>query len=50
MTEFISAKFKSKIIMLIYNENLSVCPITTHLPIKLVANKITKKIYMKKYL
>ena len=44
MTEFISAKFKIKNnAMLIYNENLSVCPITTHLPIKLVANRITKK-------
>ena len=29
--------------MLIYNKKLSVCPITTHLPIKLVSNKIKKK-------
>ena len=29
--------------MLIYNKNLSVCPITTHLPIKLVAKDIKKK-------
>ena len=29
--------------MLIYNKKLSVCPLTTHLPIKLVAKKITKK-------
>ena len=52
MTEFISAKFKIKNnAMLIYNENLSVCPITTHLPIKLVPNKITKKnIYEKIFL
>ena len=28
--------------MLIYNKNLSVCPITTHLPLKSVAKKITK--------
>ncbi len=44
MTEFISSKFKiKKSAMLIYNEHLSVCPITTHLPLKLVPNKITKK-------
>ena len=30
--------------MLIYNKKLSVCPITTHLPLKLVAKKINKKI------
>jgi 4-hydroxythreonine-4-phosphate dehydrogenase len=30
--------------MLIYNKKLSVCPITTHLPIKLVTNQISKKI------
>ena len=30
--------------MLIYNKNLSVCPITTHLPLKLVAKRINKKI------
>jgi 4-hydroxythreonine-4-phosphate dehydrogenase len=30
--------------MLIYNKNLSVCPVTTHLPLKLVAKKINKKI------
>ena len=29
--------------MLIYNSKLSVCPLTTHLPLKLVAKKITKK-------
>ena len=29
--------------MLIYNKNLSVCPLTTHLPIKQVAKKINKK-------
>ncbi|MDC0469652.1 4-hydroxythreonine-4-phosphate dehydrogenase PdxA, partial [Candidatus Pelagibacter sp.] len=28
---------------LIYNKNLSVCPLTTHLPIKLVSKFITKK-------
>jgi len=34
--------------MLIYNKNLSVCPITTHLPLKLVTKKITKKIIKEK--
>ena len=29
--------------MLIYNKKLSVCPVTTHLPLKLVTKKITKK-------
>ena len=29
--------------MLIYNKNLSVCPITTHLPLKLVSKKINRK-------
>jgi len=34
--------------MLIYNKKLSVSPLTTHLPIKLVAKKITKKLIEKK--
>ena len=29
--------------MLIYNNRLSVCPLTTHIPIKNVAEKIKKK-------
>ena len=29
--------------MLIYNENLSVCPLTTHEPLKKVTNNITEK-------
>ena len=45
ITEYISEKFKiKKVAMLIYNKKLSVCPVTTHLPIKLVAKKITKKL------
>ena len=28
--------------MIIYNKSLSVCPLTTHLPIKYVTKKITK--------
>ncbi len=44
VTEFIAKHFNiKKFAMLIYNKKLSVCPVTTHLPIKLVANKITKK-------
>ena len=29
--------------MLIYNKKLSVCPITTHLPLKLLQKKLNKK-------
>ncbi|WP_435085202.1 4-hydroxythreonine-4-phosphate dehydrogenase PdxA [Candidatus Pelagibacter bacterium nBUS_33] len=44
ITEYISKKFKTnKTCMLIYNKELSVCPITTHLPLKLVTKEITKK-------
>ncbi len=44
ITEYISDKFNLKMnAMLIYNKKLSVCPITTHLPIKLVSKKITRK-------
>ena len=44
VTEFISSKFKSKKnAMLIYNKKLSVCPITTHLPLKSVIKKINSK-------
>ncbi len=49
ITEYISEKFnKRKFAMLIYNEKLSVCPITTHLPLKLVTRKISKKIIKEK--
>ena len=34
--------------MLIYNKKLSVCPLTTHLPLKLVAKKINKKLIKEK--
>ena len=44
ITEYISEKFLTKkTCMLIFNKRLSVCPITTHLPLKLVSKKITKK-------
>ena len=44
ITEYISKEFsKKKTCMLIYNKKLSVTPVTTHLPIKLVSKKINKK-------
>ena len=49
ITEYISKKFNIRNnAMLIYNKNLSVCPITTHLPLKSVTKKITKKIINEK--
>ncbi len=44
ITEYISKHFKEKnTCMLIFNKKLSVCPVTTHLPLKLVSKKINKK-------
>ena len=34
--------------MLIFNKKLSVCPITTHVPIKSVSKKINKKLIVDK--
>ena len=49
ITEYISKHFKvNESCMLIYNKKFSVCPITTHLPIKYVAKKINKKLIIKK--
>ena len=49
VTEYVSQKFKIKNTgMLIYNKNLSVCPMTTHLPLKLVPKNITKKLLIEK--
>ena len=49
MTELISKRFNKKNIgMLIYNKNLSVSPVTTHLPVKLIAKKISKELVYKK--
>ena len=43
ITEYISSKFKlRKNAMLIYNKKLSVCPLTTHLPIKYISKKINQ--------
>ena len=45
ITEYITKKFSSKKnAMLIYNEELSVCPLTTHLPLKMVTKKINRKL------
>ncbi len=44
ITEYLSKKTKAKNeTMLIYNDDLSVSPITTHIPIKYVSNNISKK-------
>ncbi len=49
VTEYIAGNFKEKkYAMLIYNKKLSVCPVTTHLPLSLVPKKITKKIIIEK--
>jgi len=49
ITEYISNYFNQKKTgMLIYNNKLSVCPLTTHLPIKLVTKKITKSLIQNK--
>jgi 4-hydroxy-L-threonine phosphate dehydrogenase PdxA len=45
ITEYIAKKFKiKKIAMLIFNREISVCPATTHLPLKLVPGKIDQKL------
>ena len=44
ITEYLADKCSiKKKAMLIYNKNLSVCPVTTHLPLKLVSKKINQK-------
>ena len=51
ITEYISKMFfTKKTCMLIYNKNLSVCPVTTHLPLKLIPKKINKKNILEKIL
>ena len=43
VTEYLADKTNTKkFAMIIYNKNLSVCPLTTHLPIKYVSKKINK--------
>tara|TARA_Y100000768_G_C23923649_1_gene656315 strand:- start:107 stop:1072 length:966 start_codon:yes stop_codon:yes gene_type:complete len=49
ITEFVTQKFNSKkSCMLIYNKNLSVCPVTTHLPLRSVTKKINKNLILEK--
>jgi len=49
ITEYISNKYNIKNSgMLIYNKHLSVCPLTTHLPIKMVYKYINKKVIIDK--
>ena len=45
VTEFLAEKFhkKNKVSMLIFHKKLSVCPITTHLPIVKISKKLNKK-------
>ena len=44
ITEYVAKNFnQNKFAMLIYNKKLSICPVTTHLPLKLVSKKITKE-------
>jgi 4-hydroxythreonine-4-phosphate dehydrogenase len=52
ITEYLSKKTKSngKEVMLIYNKNLAVCPITTHIPLSKVSKSINKYIIVKKVL
>jgi 4-hydroxythreonine-4-phosphate dehydrogenase len=43
ITEYLADKTNTKkFAMIIYNKNFSVCPLTTHLPIKYVSKKINK--------
>jgi 4-hydroxythreonine-4-phosphate dehydrogenase len=49
ITEYLAKRTKSKdVAMLIYNPILSVSPVTTHLPLKLVTKKINKKTITRK--
>jgi len=49
ITEYIASEFSTKKkAMLIFNKNLSVCPITTHLPLKFVSKEINKSVIEEK--
>lgn len=49
ITEFLAKKTNSDDpVMLIYNRKLSVCPLTTHLPISKVSRKVKKKLIIDK--
>ena len=45
VTEYLAYEFKiKKYAMLIYNKKLSVAPITTHMPIRNISQKLSKKL------
>ncbi len=49
VTEYIANSFnEKKFAMLIYNQKLSVCPITTHLPLSKISKKINRKLIIEK--
>jgi 4-hydroxythreonine-4-phosphate dehydrogenase len=49
ITEYLAQKTNSKnVAMIIYNKSLSVCPLTTHLPVKYITKKITKSAIINK--
>ena len=49
VTEYIAHSFnEKKFAMLIYNQKLSVCPITTHLPVSKISKKINQKLIREK--
>ncbi len=49
ITEYLAKKTNTgRNAMLIYNQKLSVCPITTHLPLKFIAKNINKKSIIEK--
>ncbi len=49
ITEYISSNFSiKKNAMLIYNKDLSVCPLTTHIPLKKISKIISKKLITEK--
>ena len=49
ITEYLAKKSRTKkFAMLIFNEKLSVCPLTTHLPLKNVSKKINRKLIVEK--
>lgn len=48
-TEYVSSNFKclGKETMLLYNENFSICPNTTHIPIKKISSALNQKLIFK---
>ena len=49
ITEYLAHRTKTKnFAMLIYNKDLSVCPLTTHLPLKNVSKKINRNLIFEK--